>query len=76
VTLPRFKKIEKQQGGESDDAGCEDHSCGLRVHRMRESVLEDISATSKKERGKKTDEAPEGASQTSANDKRFGMAHG
>ena len=75
MTLPRFKKIEKQQGGKGYDKGSEDHSGGLRVHRMRESVLEDISATSKKERGKKTGEAPEGASQTSANDKGFGMAH-
>jgi hypothetical protein len=71
VTLPRFKKIEKQQGGESYDEGCEDHSGGLRVQWMRESVLKDISSTSKKECGKKTDEAPECMPEASTNDQRF-----
>jgi hypothetical protein len=68
VILPWLKKIEKQQRGESDDASREDHSGGLRVQRMRESVLEDISSRSKKQRGKKTDEAPEGAPEAGAND--------
>jgi hypothetical protein len=74
VTLPWLKKIEKQQGAEGDDEGGEDHSGRLRVDWMRESVLEDIDSASEKERGKKTDEAPEGAPEAGANDQRFGTA--
>jgi hypothetical protein len=75
VTFPWFEKIEKQQGGKSYDEGCEDHSGALRVQRMRESVLEDINSTSKKECGKKTDEAPECMPEAGANDQRLGTAH-
>jgi hypothetical protein len=75
VTLPWLKKIEKQQGGESDEAGREDHSGGLRIQRMRESVFENISSASKKECGKKTDEAPECAPEAGANNQGFGATH-
>ena len=44
---------------------------GLRVHRMRESVLEDINSRSKEERGEKTNKAPECAPEAGANDQRF-----
>jgi hypothetical protein len=74
-SLPWFEKIEKQQGGESDNARREDHSGGLRVHRMRESILEDINSRSKEECREKTDEAPESAAGAGANDQRFGTTH-
>jgi hypothetical protein len=75
VTLPWLKKIEKQQGGESDCAGREDHSGRLSVQWVRESVFEDISSTSKEECGEKTDEAPECAPEAGANDQRLGAMH-
>lgn len=70
---PGLKKIEKQQRRKRDDARRKDHSGGLRVHRMRESVLENVNPPGEKDQGEESNETTERAPKSGANDQRLGI---